>query len=204
MTGSVFAPEPPKVYETFRDILDEHPSFATVVVYTPIGYARNQVTGLRQCDVAAKVLLGRRSMTVHRVPTRSTLVDGQDPKPDHLDAVTIGKLPAMTDVASEMSPYRQRVVFEGHPELSFFGLNGDAPLLESKVKAIGRDERREVLFAKVPGIEKVTESDVAPTKHLLDAAALLFSARRVFLHAAKRVPGEAEWDEEGLRMEIVF
>ena len=204
LTGSVFAPEPPKVYETFREILDEHPSFATIVAFAPIGYARNVETGFRQCDVDAKALLGRRSITVHRVPTRATLIDGHDVKQDCLDAVTISKLLAMTDVALEMSPYRQRVVYEGHPELSFFGLNGDVPLQHSKVKVVGRDERREVLLAKVRGIEKVTDSDAAPTKHLLDAAALLFSARRVFLHAAKRVPAEAQWDEDGLRMEIVF
>ena len=204
LTGSVFAPEPPKVYETFREILDEHPSFATIVAYTPIGYSRNAETGLRQCDVDAKDLLGRRAITVHRVPTRATLIEGLDAKQDHLDAVTISKLPAMRDAALEMSPYRQRVVYEGHPELSFYGLNGDVPLRHSKVKADGRDERREVLLAKVRGIEKVTDSGAAPTKHLLDAAALLFSARRVFLHAAKRVPAEAQWDEEGLRMEIVF
>jgi len=204
LTGSVFAPEPPKVYDNFREILDEHPSFASIVAYTPIGYARNPETGLRQCDVEAKVLLGRRSVTVHRVPARATLVDGNDPKSDRLDAVTIGKLPTMKEVASEMSPYRQRQVYEGHPELSFYCLNGDAPLRHSKMKAVGRDERREILLGKVPGIEKVIDSSATPTKHLLDAAALLFSARRVFLHAAKRVPTEAQWDEEGLRMEIVF
>jgi predicted RNase H-like nuclease len=41
-------------------------------------------------------------------------------------------------------------------------------------------------------------------KHLNDAAALMWTARRVFGRAARRLPKEAEWDSEGLRMEIVI
>lgn len=204
ITGSVFAPEPPRIYDLFQEILSEHPAYSTIVVNSPVGYADDVETGLRKCDVEAKRLLGRRAMTVRRIPTRSTLVEGNDGSADGLDAVTSMRLPVMKEVAGEMSPYRQRLVFEGHPELSFYVLNQDAPLRYSKLKAMGRDERRDVLVNKVRGIERVTDSDIAPPQHLLDAAALLFSARRVFLHAAKRVPSEAEWDSEGLRMEIVF
>ena len=204
ITGSVFAPEPPKVYELFQEILSEHPAYATIVVNSPVGFADDPATGLRTCDVEAKKVLGRRGITVRRVPTRPTLVDGKDASFDKLDAVTAMRLPVIKEVAEEMSPYRQRLVYEGHPELSFYVLNQDAPLRYSKLKEMGRDERRDVLVTKVRGIESVIDSDIAPRQHLLDAAALLYSARRVFLHAAKRVPAEAEWDSEGLRMEIVF
>ncbi len=204
LTGSVFAPEQPQIYESFREILDEHPAFAVIVAYSPVGYAEDASAGLRQCDLDARVLLGRRSMTVRRVPTRAVLVDGHSPSAERLDAVTVMRLPSILEVAQEMSPYRQRGVYEGNPELSVYSLSQDAPLKYSKMKSIGRDERRELLVAKVRDIEKVTDSDLAPTKHLLDASALLYSARRVFLHAAKRVPSEAQWDAEGLRQEIVF
>jgi hypothetical protein len=33
---------------------------------------------------------------------------------------------------------------------------------------------------------------------------LLWTARRVFARAAKRLPAEAEWDSEGMRMEFVY
>jgi len=36
-----------------------------------------------------------------------------------------------------------------------------------------------------------------PQKHLYDAFALLWSARRVFGHAAKRIPVEPEWTMRG-------
>jgi predicted RNase H-like nuclease len=39
---------------------------------------------------------------------------------------------------------------------------------------------------------------------LLDAFALLWTARRVYGHAAKRLAVEPVWDSEGLRMEFVY
>jgi len=34
------------------------------------------------------------------------------------------------------------------------------------------------------------------------AAAFLWTARRIFAHAAIRIPEDPEWDEQGLRMEM--
>jgi predicted RNase H-like nuclease len=55
-------------------------------------------------------------------------------------------------------------------------------------------------------VEKIIDADIkaVPKKHLVDAAALLWTARRVFGHAAIRLPREAEWDSEGIRMELVY
>jgi predicted RNase H-like nuclease len=105
-----------------------------------------------------------------------------------------------------MSPYGQRAVYEGNPELSFYQLNKDNPIVLSKRKESGRDERREVLIERIPGIDKVIDVDLqfVRPKHLNDAAALMWTARRVFGRAARRLPKEAEWDSEGLRMEIVI
>jgi predicted RNase H-like nuclease len=38
---------------------------------------------------------------------------------------------------------------------------------------------------------------------LLDAAALLWTARRISARAGTRLPADPEWDVEGLRMEFV-
>jgi predicted RNase H-like nuclease len=114
-------------------------------------------------------------------------------------------LPRYREVAAEMAPYRQRTVYEVHPELSFFQINGDMPLRWTKKFEVGRDERRAILVKRIPGIDRVldTELDDVPLAHLLDAAALLWTARRIFARAATRLPTEPEWDEEGLRMEFV-
>jgi predicted RNase H-like nuclease len=38
---------------------------------------------------------------------------------------------------------------------------------------------------------------------MLDAAAILWTARRIFARAGTRIPIDPEWDEQGLRMEFV-
>jgi predicted RNase H-like nuclease len=115
-------------------------------------------------------------------------------------------LPRYREVADEMSPYRQRVVYEGQPELSFYQLNGDKPLRWSKKREEGRQERRGLLEKNIPGADKILDGELggSASKHLVDLAALLWTARRVFGHAAVRMPVEGEWDSEGLRQEIVY
>lgn len=206
MAGSTFAPEPPKLYDSFTDVLDEKPSFVAIVVNAPIGYVTGPGTDFRTCDRLARSVLAGRAMTVHRAPSRATLLGSASPFDDHLDAVTAMLLPAYREIAIEMSPYRQRMVYEGKPELSFFELNRGTAMRYSKRLEMGREERRAILLERIPGIEKVLNAKLqgAPEKHLFDAAAMLWTARRVIGHAAKRLPEDAEWDSEGLRTEIVF
>ena len=63
-----------------------------------------------------------------------------------------------------------------------------------------------LLEQKIPEVTKKVEeaSETIPQKYVLDAIALLWTARRVFGHAAQRVPPDAEWDSEGLRVERVL
>jgi predicted RNase H-like nuclease len=206
MHAATFAPEPPRVYSSFIEVLDERPSFSVIVVNAPVGIVENSQAGVRTCDREARALLGRRGSAVHNAPTRAQLVGGDQSAGEGLDAVSATLLPRYREVASEMSPYRQRVVYEGHPELSFYQLNGNKPLRRSKKIEAGNLERRALLEQKMPGVDKILDSELkrVPLKHLLDAAALLWTARRVFGHAALRLPSDAEWDSEGLRMELVL
>jgi predicted RNase H-like nuclease len=103
-----------------------------------------------------------------------------------------------------MAPYRQRTVFEVHSELSFYQLNDDEPLVSSKNSEEGQKERRVLLENRIPGVDRILESDIdgVSYSHLLDAAAFMWTARRIFARIGVRVPEEPEWDQEGLRMEI--
>jgi predicted RNase H-like nuclease len=205
MHAATFAPEEPRIFASFLDVLDERPTFSIIVVNAPIGFVERFGAGIRACDREARAILGRRGSAVHNAPTREVLSNGTDPSHGHLDAVTAVLLPRYREVAEEMSPYRQRTVYEGHPELSFYQLNESAPLRWSKKTEEGRRERRTVLQRKMPGAEKILDSELkgVPRKHLVDAAAMLWTARRVFGHAAIRMPTEGVWDSEGLRMEFV-
>ena len=206
MHGSTFAPEPPRIYDSFLEVLSERPAFVVIVANAPIGYRDSYEDGPRTCDEEARLLLGKRGSSLRNAPSRDVLAGAVKWKAAGIDAVTATLLPRYREVAAEMSPYRQRIVYEGHPELSFFQLNKDTPLKRSKIVEEGRDERRLVLEERLPGINNVLDADFedVPLKHLYDASALLWTARRVSGHAAKRIPNEAEWDSEGLRMEIVY
>jgi len=206
MHAATFAPEMPRVFDSFMQILDERPAYTTLVVNVPIGYRDEPGALPRVCDLEARKLLGRRGSSIPSAPTMATLQEGADWRGAHLDAVSVMRLPIYREVVAAMAPYRQRTVYAGNPELSFYDLNGSAPLRYSKNREEGREERRQVIVSKIQGIQRILDgSDPAiPVKHLYDAIALMWSARRVFGHAAKRLPNEAQWDSEGLRMEWVF
>ena len=75
-----------------------------------------------------------------------------------------------------------------------------------KFREAGRVERRNLLVSKLNGIERILDAEIDRVRphHLIDAAVLMWSARRAFTHTAKRVPFDPEWDMEGLRMEYVI
>ena len=104
-----------------------------------------------------------------------------------------------------MAPYRQRTVYEVNSELSFYQLNEDTPLRFPKRTSAGQEERRELLAKKIPGGERIYDAKLprVPSSHLLDVAAFMWTARRIFARAGIRLPQDPQWDESGLRMEIV-
>jgi predicted RNase H-like nuclease len=202
--AATFAPEDPRVVAKFAEVFDERPQFDVIALNAPVGYPDNPEDG-RTCDRVARKLLGRRAMTVRNVPTRETVESGLVRLDERLDAVSLVLLARYAEVAAEMLPYRQRTVYEAHPELSFYVINADAPLKRSKHSEEGIEERRTLLEKRIPGIRRVLdfELDGVPTPHLYDAAALLWTSRRIFAKAATRIPEHPEWDAEGLRREIV-
>jgi predicted RNase H-like nuclease len=206
IAGATFAPELGRVYDTFADILSEHPAYAILVVNAPIGYLDAPDMGGRTCDVEARGLVGPRASSIHNAPSRAVLNGVIGWQEGNIDAITATLLRRYQEVAKEMSPFRQRLVYEGHPELSFYQLNKDHSMLRSKRIEAGRDERLEVLESHIPGIEGILEVHLGRVeeKHVFDALAMLWTARRVWGRSARRIPKEAEWDSEGLRMEFVY
>jgi predicted RNase H-like nuclease len=204
--GTIFSPEEPQVIESFVDVVDQRPAYSAVALNVPIGYLDQWITGGRTCDRETRKLLGRRGAAVHSAPIRAKVDGGEELVADDLDAISKMLLPKYREVANEMAPYRQRTVYEVHPELSFFQLNDDVPLTWAKWTQAGREERRTLLEKRMPNVDKILSAEFArvPLSHLLDVAALLWTARRVFAKSAVRIPLDGEWDEQGLRMEIVY
>jgi len=198
-------PEPPRLFTSILDLLSERPAYSTIVINAPIGFRDEVGDPPRTCDLEARSILGRRRSTIPRAPTRASLRETGDVVTTGLDATTLVRLRHYREFYAELSPFRQRVVYSGHPELSFYQLNGDVPLRYSKLREEGRQERRSLLEQRIQNVRMIFDADIGvPEKHLYDAAALMWTARRVNGKAAKRIPSDAEWDSEGLRTEFVY
>jgi predicted RNase H-like nuclease len=205
LQGTIFAPEDPVRIDTFVDVVDMRPAFSIIALNAPVGGLDQATVGGRACDREARALLGRRGSAVKSAPINVDSPGGTDLLPDHVDAITRTLLPRYKEVAREMAPFRQRTIYEVNADLSFFQLNEDIPMRWSKYSEKGLGERRSVLESKLPGALRIIDAEVpgATLSHLLDAAAILWTARRIFAKAAVRIPSEPEWDEQGLRMELV-
>jgi predicted RNase H-like nuclease len=199
--GVTIAPELPRLLPTFLEVLDDRPAFSVVAVYAPVGRIDKVARGGRSCEREARVLLGpRRGAAIRSAPPRPTADEDHGlPEPPR------GLAERYEEVERDMAPYRQRTVFEVHPELTFFQLNEDQPMRYPKRSLEGRQERRALLETKIAGVDRVLDADIPGVRrtHLADAAACMWTARRILGRAMTRLPLDPEWDSRGLRMELV-
>lgn len=209
LQGTNLAPQRPEVFPTLIDVLDYKPAFTIIALHAPVGMPDGP--GGRGADRAARALLGpRRGPAAVPAPSRAVLAcatyeDARAIDPT-LTTVTWAVARKVRESAKELAPYWQRTVFEVNPELAFYGLNGSEPLCFPKRSIRGAKERRMLLGDRFPGIDTTLDAKVPGIRsdRIIDAAANLWTARRIAARALTRLPEDPEWDDEGLRMEIVF
>ncbi len=196
----------PKLFE----VLDYRPKFDAAAIYAPMGLYDTPAGQFRPCDADARRYVGwPRTVAVSGTPSRdairSTNGDAKRLEP-WMTRHDIRRLRWVREAEKEMQPYHSRSFFSAHPDVSFTMMNGEEPLTTSPYHEDGRLERLELIRSKLPGVEDVvtrTPPDGAGGVHLLQAGALLFTARRGSGRAISRMPLDPFWDETGMRMEIV-
>lgn len=211
LIGIQVYPEEPALVKTFREVLDHIPQYVVIAVTLPIGLPDKPRRGGRRADHEARQLLGfPHAGAIGSTPTRAALVHTDYEKARKangglLDVVTWQQFKKIREIDAEMQPYLQRQVYEVRPELSFYQLAEDDVLKHTKDSRAGQKERQELLRRRMPGAERIIDADIAGARlaHLTDAAVTLWTARRVAARAVSRVPTDPEWDDNGLRMEIV-
>ena len=113
----------------------------------------------------------------------------------------------LREIDDEIQPYHQRRIFSAHPELSFLLVNDDRPTASYPFWPEGPAERLRLLKDRLPGLRAITEADRPPTgaslRQVMDAAGLLWTARRIAGKAITRLPIDPEWDSQGRRIELV-
>lgn len=204
------------VVPAFADVLASLPRDALVAIDIPIGLAEQ---GERVCDQRARTLLKPyRASSIFSAPLRSVLGAtshedassrrfARDGKRMSIQAYNILAKISEVDAALRDAEMRDRV-HEVHPELSFAAMNRGTPLHQSKKSAEGRHVRLELLrrqFGDQPArLLDETKRNDATADDVLDALAVLWSARRIAQGSSRSLPEEPPRDSTGLRMAIYF
>jgi predicted RNase H-like nuclease len=211
LAGVTVIVEDPEVVKTLFEVLDFKPKFEAAAIFAPIGFSDEPEGPYRACDSEAREIIGwprlvavkpNPSRAALRAPTREAAKEIEP----WLTNDDFRRWKWIREAETEFQPFHQRNWFAAHPELSFYVLNGDRPVTSSPYQQDGVLERMSLIRSKLPGVEEaVTRTPPAGAAqiHLLQAAGLLWTARRAAGRAINRLPTDPTWDSSGLRMELV-
>jgi predicted RNase H-like nuclease len=211
LVGITLYPDDPHGTPKLRDVVDNIPEYTVIALAAPIGLEESPHRGGRDADHEARRLLGfPRAGAIASTPCKPALAASSYPEAQAanggvLDVITWRQFRHIAEVAAEVQPYMQRRIYEVRPELSLFQLNDDQPMRLRKRSVAGVAERSALLLNKMPGAERVLNAELPRVRaaHLVDACAALWTARRISARAVARVPETPQWNDDGLRMEIV-
>lgn len=201
----------------FTAVLKATARAAVVVVDMPIGLLDNAQRGGRDCDRGARSLLGRRHVCVFSPPVRAALAEttyqaalaanrASSPAGLGISPHCFGLFEKLRQVDGSMTPDLQRRVVEGHPELSFYALNGDRPMEHGKHSEAGKADRCRLL-TEIPAFGDLEQwlATECPRgvayDDAFDAHVLAWTAAR---SDAVRLPAAPPRDGRDLLMEIRY
>ena len=222
----------PRVVARFAEIVHAPERPAIIAVDVPIGLPRQSPAKGRLAESAVRPLLGARKSSVFRIPSRSAVyasvaAEPADARERFFHASRIaretsddGKAFAKqsfyildkvveVDILLRGDPALAQRVFETHPELAFYRMNGERPLdepkkLKSSVHPPGLALRRDLLIAA--GIPAALLDGRPPRgaadDDMIDAYACLVTALNIHTRRARSYPDAPPSDEHGLPMAI--
>ncbi len=203
--------EEPMVFKTLIEVLEFKPKFEAAAIFAPVGFQDEPAGPYRPCDVEAREMVGwPRLAAIKPIPSRAALRAATRDEARELEPWLTNedfrRMKWIREAEREFQPFHQRNWFAAHPDLSFYVLNGDRPVTSSPYQPEGVYERMNLIKGKLPGVEEAvvaTPPAGAAQVHLLQAAGLLWTARRAAGRAVNRLPMDPNWDNSGLRMELV-
>jgi predicted RNase H-like nuclease len=211
-----------RIVPRFGDILSAPEQPALVAVDMPIGLPERTGAGGRAAENAVRPLLGARRSSVFSVPSRPAIyaatyaeacqiaaASSDPPRKVSKQLFNIAPKIREVDEALHATPGAAARVFEVHPELAFWRLNGERALTEpkkikSKPYEPGLALRRGLLIAArlAPAAVNGIPPKGAAADDLLDALASAAIARRLHVRLARPFPDPPPRDAFGLPMAI--
>jgi predicted RNase H-like nuclease len=211
-----------RVVSHFTGVLAAPEAPAVVAVDIPIGLPERTGPGGRAAESAVRPLLGARQSSVFSVPSRAAvaaldygeacriaLATSQPPRKVSKQLFMLAPKIREVDACLRGDAAAAARVFEVHPEVAFWRLNGERALAEPK-KVKGRCyedglalRRRLLIDAGLPvALVNGAPPSGAGADDLLDALACAVIARRIDAGMARPFPDPYERDACGLRMAI--
>jgi predicted RNase H-like nuclease len=208
-----------RLFADFSELLADE-SLSVLAVDMPIGLPDRAGRGGRGPETAVRPLLGARQSSVFSVPSRAAVactdyreacrvaLESSDP-PRKVSKQAFNLFTRIREIDALMAPSLEDRVFEVHPELAFWRLNGERPMsLPKKQKSAGHApgiaERAELLVRN--GYEREWFEQARPSgvgrDDLLDCAVNAVIAERIAGARAQPFPSPFARDGKGLRMAI--
>ena len=188
LAGITISAEDAFVVPRLFEVLDYRPKFEAGAINVPIGLNETPNGRFRPAELEAREFVGwPRLVGINGVPSRAAMR-------------------SESPAEREIQPFHARNWFSANPDVSFTQMNNEEPLKTSPHHEEGRLERLELIRTQLPGVDgvitRVPPAGAAPA-HMLQVAAMLWTARRGSGRAISRMPLDPVWDTEGMRMEIV-
>ncbi|WP_312846806.1 DUF429 domain-containing protein [Stappia sediminis] len=209
-----------RMFAQFGDILTSAVPPSIVAVDMPIGLPERAGAGGRGPERAVRPLIRERQSSVFSVPSRAAvycddyrtacsiaLVTSDPPRKVSKQAFAL--FPKIREIDSLMTAEREAQIYEVHPEVAFWRLNGERAMslpkkVKSRINSPGLDERSELLerygFAREFLSQKPPRGSARDD--LVDACASCLIAERILQGKARPFPEDYERDVRGLRMAI--
>lgn len=213
---------PPRVLVTPRiaDLLALQPRLEVVAVDMPIGLPDRIGPEGRGPEKHVRPLLGMRQSSVFSVPSRAAvycedyreacrIAQETSEPPRKVSKQAFYLFPKIRELDKALADERQGRVFEVHPEVAFWRLNGGAPMslpkkIKSRINPDGMEERRACLAAHglAPAFLSQKPPRGAGADDFLDACVNAIMALRILAGQAEPFPKDFSRDSQGHRIAI--
>ena len=207
-----------QLFATARALAEQSPPPLVIAWDVPIGLGEREP---RACDALARASLGPpRASSVFPAPLRPVLaarphaeasrlrraIDGRGVS---IQAFGIYPKVAEVDALLRATPALRARVYEVHPEVSFQAWNRGVAIRASKKTREGRAARLALVAAHFGAnafalVRAQWTKQTVADDDILDAFAALWTAERIAVGRARRLPADPPRDGLGLPMQIVY
>ncbi len=205
-----------QIFARIADVLAAPERPAVLAIDIPIGLPTISLPGGRAADIAARQVLSFRKPSIFPAPSRPVLkaksfrdaqrIESKNSTPEKKLAKQVFYLLEKIRELDELATSYAGIIFECHPEVSFWAMNDKVEMSLPKKTRDGFEQRCEILRQKNYDRAFLKTRIGRLPDHgrddFVDACAAAWTAERIFKNEAIRFPPKANFDDRGIDMAI--